>query len=48
MSVCICIKFSFLAKKKKNKTENETVSELRELFECNLFLIIIIDMKKNS
>ena len=35
-------------KKKKNKTENETVSELRELFECNLFLIIIIDMKKNS
>ena len=35
-------------KKKKKKTENETVSELRELFECNLFLIIIIDMKKNS
>ena len=44
MSVCICI--FFLAKKKK--TETETVSELRELFECKLFFIIIINMKKKK
>ena len=31
---------------KKKYTETETVSELRELFECNLFFIIIIGMKK--
>ena len=45
MSVCIC---TFFMAKKKKKTEIETVSELRELFECNLFFIIIKDMKKNS
>ena len=33
---------------KKNKTETETVSELRELFECKLFFIIIINMKKKK
>ena len=46
MSVCICI---FFLPKKYSETklvETETVSELRELFECNLFFIIIIDMKK--
>ena len=47
MSVCICI---FFLPKKYSETklaETETVSELRELFECNVFFIIIINMKKN-
>ena len=30
------------------KKKTETVSELRELFECNLFFIIIINMKKKK
>ena len=47
MSVCIFI--VFLAKKytETKLAETETVSELRELFECNVFFIIIINMKKN-
>ena len=40
--------FFYGKKKNKKKTEIETVSELRELFECNLFFVIIKDMKKNS
>ena len=46
MSVCICI--FFLAKKKTETKLKLTVSELRELFECKLFFIIIINMKKKK
>ena len=39
MSVCVCIFFSGKTKLKLK------LFELRELFECNLFFIIITDMK---
>ena len=31
-----------------NSQSSKTVSELKELVECNLFFMIIIDMKTNS
>ena len=41
--------YFFSGKKKKTETKLKlTVSELRELFECKLFFIIIINMKKKK